>query len=225
MFCCSLSTLQEPRTYKQVATTNQAWVEAMKQELLALKHNDIWEVTLLPPGKMAIECKWVYKLKLWDNSTMDDYTAPIIGNGCTQVEGIAYVESFSPVVCWLFWFYVDDVLVAGPSVVVITQVKQYLDALFTIKVLGVTRYFLGLQITPSDAGISLTQAKYIHDILDNTRMTSAKSAMTPQPQGPKLCADVGALLSYPEPYHRLVGHLIYFNFTRPDVSHGVQQLS
>ncbi|XP_020547848.1 uncharacterized protein LOC110011667 [Sesamum indicum] len=33
------------------------------------------------------------------------------------------------------------------------------------------------------------------------------------------------LLDDPEPFRRLVGRLLYLSFTRPDISHGVQQLS
>ncbi|KAL0306939.1 UNVERIFIED_CONTAM: hypothetical protein Sradi_6111200 [Sesamum radiatum] len=45
--------------------------------------------------------------------------------------------------------YVDDVLIAGPSKAMITELKQDLDNLFTIKDLGVAKYFLGLEIARS----------------------------------------------------------------------------
>ncbi|KAL0443917.1 UNVERIFIED_CONTAM: Retrovirus-related Pol polyprotein from transposon TNT 1-94 [Sesamum latifolium] len=108
--------------------------------------------------------------------------------------------------------YVDDVLVVSPSLDLITFVKQYLDGLFTIKDFGVARYFLGLQIARSAAGLSLTQSKYIHDILTDTGLLSAKSVTIPLPQGVKLCSDSGSLLPDPEPYRRLVGL---------DISYGV----
>ncbi|KAL0409617.1 UNVERIFIED_CONTAM: hypothetical protein Sradi_1896100 [Sesamum radiatum] len=49
----------------------------------------------------------------------------------------------------------------SPSSILIADIKAYLDKLFTIKDLGLARYFLGLQIARSSAGTSLTQAKYI----------------------------------------------------------------
>ncbi|KAK4411591.1 Retrovirus-related Pol polyprotein from transposon RE2 [Sesamum angolense] len=41
----------------------------------------------------------------------------------------------------------------------------------------------------------------------------------------KLTTDSGAQLQNPDMYRRLVGHLLYLGFTRPDISHFVQQLS
>jgi len=32
----------------------------MKKEMNSLHKNDIWELTELPKGKEAIDCKWVY---------------------------------------------------------------------------------------------------------------------------------------------------------------------
>ncbi|KAL0427970.1 UNVERIFIED_CONTAM: hypothetical protein Slati_2971800 [Sesamum latifolium] len=110
-------------------------------------------------------------------------------------------------------------LVVSPSLQLVTSVKQYLDTLFTIKDLGVARYFLGLQISRSNEGLSLTEMKYIHDILSDPGMLSAKSATTPLPQGVKLFAEAGSLLPDPEPYRRLVGRLLYLGFTRPGYPH------
>ncbi|KAL0427168.1 UNVERIFIED_CONTAM: Retrovirus-related Pol polyprotein from transposon RE1 [Sesamum latifolium] len=67
----------EPHHYKQ-AVLRAEWVEAMHQELLALEKNDTWEVVPLPPGKTAIGCKWVYKLKLKDDAVTFVYSWPLL---------------------------------------------------------------------------------------------------------------------------------------------------
>ncbi|KAL0366828.1 UNVERIFIED_CONTAM: Retrovirus-related Pol polyprotein from transposon RE1 [Sesamum radiatum] len=121
--------------------------------------------------------------------------------------------------------YVDDVLLTSPSCALITEVKTYLDRMFTIKDLGLARYFLGLQIARSASATSITQTKYVTDILQDTGLINAKAATTPLPQGIKLSATGGAVLPNPEPYRRLVGRLLYLGFTRPDISFAVQQLS
>lgn len=36
----------------------------MEKELEALDEYDTWEITKLPEGEKAIECKWVYKVKM-----------------------------------------------------------------------------------------------------------------------------------------------------------------
>ncbi|KAL0312290.1 UNVERIFIED_CONTAM: Retrovirus-related Pol polyprotein from transposon RE1 [Sesamum radiatum] len=322
-FVASLSLLQEPRCYKQASTSPQ-WVDAMKHEIQALERNGTWEVVPLPDGKQTVGCKWVFKVKLKDDGSLDRYKARLVAKGYTQVEGVDYTERFSPVakavtvrlflaigtakqwpihqidinnaflhghldeeifmtapegydvppghVCKLirslyglkqasrqwnleftrsllnFGFlqsmhdhclflkkvssgyvgllvYVDDVLIMAPSEDFIAEIKTYLDGLFTIKDLGMARYFLGLQIARSALGTSVTQSKYISDIITDCGLTNSKSVVTPLPQGVKLHSASDAFLSDPEPYRRLVGRLLYLGFTRPDISHGVQQLS
>ncbi|KAL2227014.1 UNVERIFIED_CONTAM: Retrovirus-related Pol polyprotein from transposon RE2 [Sesamum indicum] len=121
--------------------------------------------------------------------------------------------------------YVDDVLLMAHSLDAISQVKNYLDGLFTIKDLGCARFFIGLQIARSEAGISLTQSKYILDIITDCGLQNAKSAITPLPPGIKLQTDSSDHFADPERYRRLIGRLLYLCFTRPNISHSVQQLS
>ncbi|KAL0444700.1 UNVERIFIED_CONTAM: Retrovirus-related Pol polyprotein from transposon RE1 [Sesamum latifolium] len=61
--------------------------------------------------------------------------------------------------------YVDDILVTGLSNSHIMEVKRYLDRLFTIKYLGETRYFLGLEIARTSQGLIVTQTKYVTDLI------------------------------------------------------------
>ncbi|KAL0423872.1 UNVERIFIED_CONTAM: putative mitochondrial protein [Sesamum radiatum] len=113
----------------------------------------------------------------------------------------------------------------GPCESSIVEVKRYLDELFIIKDLGYAKFFLGLEIARSTRRTLVTQSKFIRDIIHDTGLFDAKAAHTPFPMGVKLTADSGALLTDPEPYIRLVGRLFYLGFTRPDISHGAQQLS
>ncbi|XP_020553714.1 uncharacterized protein LOC110012924 [Sesamum indicum] len=121
--------------------------------------------------------------------------------------------------------YVDDILVTGPSIADISLVKTYLHRLFTIKNLGDARYFLGLEIARGASGLFVSQTKYIMDIVRDTGLVQAKSVSAPLPTGLKLSSTFGALLPCPNSYRRLVGQLLYLGFTRPDISHSVQQLS
>ncbi|KAL0434194.1 UNVERIFIED_CONTAM: Retrovirus-related Pol polyprotein from transposon RE1 [Sesamum latifolium] len=95
-FVASLSTLREPRTYKQ-ATQHQEWVDAMQQEILALEKIHTWDVTPLPPGKHPIGCKWVFKLKMRDDGSVESCKARFVAKGFSQIEGVDYAECFSPV--------------------------------------------------------------------------------------------------------------------------------
>ncbi|XP_011078646.1 uncharacterized protein LOC105162338 [Sesamum indicum] len=107
--------------------------------------------------------------------------------------------------------YVDDVLINDPSLDDNSQVKSYLDGLFTIKDLGCARFFLGLQIARSESGISLTQSKYIHDIINDCGLQNSKPAATPLPPGIKLQTTSGENLVDPERYRRLDALVLDFS--------------
>ncbi|GAA0153090.1 hypothetical protein LIER_16066 [Lithospermum erythrorhizon] len=61
--------------------------------------------------------------------------------------------------------YVDDVLIAGDSEEDIKVVKDFLHRQFTIKDLGVAKYFLRIEIARSTVGMYLSQRKYALDIV------------------------------------------------------------
>ncbi|KAL0327874.1 UNVERIFIED_CONTAM: Retrovirus-related Pol polyprotein from transposon TNT 1-94 [Sesamum calycinum] len=75
----------------------------------------------------------------------------------------------------------------------------------------------GLGDCPLSDGMSVTQRKYINDIIIDTGMTDAHSILTPLPHGVKFSSELGAPLSDPEKYRRLIGRLLYLGFTCPDL--------
>jgi len=51
----------------------------------------------LPAGKTPIGCKWVYKIKRNVDGTIERHQAKLVTKGYTQLEGIDYLDTFSPV--------------------------------------------------------------------------------------------------------------------------------
>ncbi|XP_075109129.1 uncharacterized protein LOC142180922 [Nicotiana tabacum] len=88
---------KEPLSYEE-AMTKPRWIEAMDQELNALKKNGTWSLVDLPKGKVPIRCKWVFKIKYKESGEIERFKARLVTKGYDQIEGLDYQETFSPVV-------------------------------------------------------------------------------------------------------------------------------
>ena len=88
---------KEPESYAQ-ALLDPRWQAAMQVEIEALQANNTRVITYLPPGKVRIGYKWVYKIKLKADGFIERYKARLVTKGYTQIEGIDFYETFSPVV-------------------------------------------------------------------------------------------------------------------------------
>ena len=103
--------------------------------------------------------------------------------------------------------YVVDILVIGSHHDDIVALKHHLHSSFGIKDLGLLHYFLGLEVTYLPHGISLTQRKFSHELLQDTSFLHAKPTATPLTLHCKLTHDGGDLLQDPSYYRTIIGKL------------------
>ncbi|GJS51796.1 putative ribonuclease H-like domain-containing protein [Tanacetum coccineum] len=73
------------------------FIEAMQEELLQFKLQEVWTLVDLPNGKRAIGTKWVFRNKKDERGIVIRNKARLVAQGYTQEEGIDYDEVFAPV--------------------------------------------------------------------------------------------------------------------------------
>lgn len=89
----------EPTNFNEAMKSRHSdkWVRAMNDEMDALKENDTWNLVKLPPGKRAIDNRWVLRVKHKSDGSVDRYRARLVVRGIFQRAGLDYDETFSPV--------------------------------------------------------------------------------------------------------------------------------
>ncbi|XP_057948306.1 uncharacterized protein LOC131143971 [Malania oleifera] len=95
-FSIAISSDFEPVFFHQ-AVQHAPWRAAMSAKLSALEMNKTWVLTTLLPNKTPIGCKWVYKIKYNSDGSIERHKARLVAKGYTQMEGLDFFETFSPV--------------------------------------------------------------------------------------------------------------------------------
>lgn len=104
----------------------------------------------------------------------------------------------------------------------IESLKQQLSSEFEVKDLGITRYFLGMEVVRSKEDFFISQRKYTLDLLKDM---GCRLAGTPLEKGWKNDEEGKDIPVDKERYQRLVGRLIYLSLTRPDIVYAVSVVS
>src|SRR5438132_6367936 len=73
------------------------WKEAVRSEMDSIMANGTWEITDRPYGCKPVGCKWVFKLKLRSDGTIEKYKSRLVAKGYTQKEGEDFFDTYSHV--------------------------------------------------------------------------------------------------------------------------------
>ena len=90
---------KEPNTYEE-AMKSECWKKAIDEELNSLKSNNTWsKPTEVPRNqRQIINSKFIFKIKRSPEGKVDRYKARLVAQGFTQIKGINYEDTYSPVV-------------------------------------------------------------------------------------------------------------------------------
>ena len=130
--------------------------------------------------------------------------------------------------------YVDDLLIMSNNLLHLQETKMKLGNIFAMRDLGEISSYLGIEIKRDrkNKTISLSQTKYIEDILKKYGMENCRPISTPMDMNRKLSKEMCP--KTPEeiedmkniPYQSAVGSLMYLMLgTRPDIAFAVGAVS
>ena len=69
----------------------------MKSEMKSLEEHNTWKLVSMPPGKKAVGCKWVFRIKRDPSGEIIKFKGRLAAKGFTRRPGIDYNETFAPV--------------------------------------------------------------------------------------------------------------------------------
>lgn len=171
--------------------------------------------------------KSLYGLKQAPQAWFECFTSYLLTLGfiASSADSSLFILKVGSSITYLL-LYVDDIVLTGNDSSYINDLIVLLKFKFDMTDLGALKYFLGLEVSYTIVGISVTQSKYVKDVLHRFGMAGCKPCNTPialssfNEVGGSLCStDDG------KAYRAMVGALQYLTFTRPDIAFTVSKLS
>ena len=116
-------------------------------------------------------------------------------------------------------------LILGTNIEIIKSTKRMLSNSFDTKDLGVADVILGIKITRTPDGISLSQSHYVDKMIERFKDHGIKENTNPCLPYVHLHKNTGSEIRQLE-YSQIIGSLMYLmNCTRPDIAYAVSKLS
>ncbi|KAJ9560140.1 hypothetical protein OSB04_005300 [Centaurea solstitialis] len=117
--------------------------------------------------------------------------------------------------------YVDDLVVTGNCDEDVKYFKEQMSREFEMSDLGLLSYYLGIEVSQHEDGISLKQTAYAKNVLLKAGMEDCNPSQFPMEHKEELTKDEEGVLVDPTQYRSIIGGLRYLTHTRPDISYAV----
>ncbi|KAF0721766.1 hypothetical protein Ae201684P_012098 [Aphanomyces euteiches] len=89
-----------PQSHREAMAmkAHDEWAKAEQTELQQLREAGMWKLVDLPPGRKSIGSRWTYAKKTNTAGEVVQYKAHLVRKGFSQVQGVDYLDIFSPIV-------------------------------------------------------------------------------------------------------------------------------
>ncbi|CAI7902332.1 unnamed protein product [Closterium sp. NIES-54] len=97
--CFGVNLPHEPTSMEEALARDdrEAWLASREDEFQSHMENETWTLTNLPPGRKALDCTWVLRVKTDAEGRLERRKTRLVIKGFQQREGIDFQEVFAPV--------------------------------------------------------------------------------------------------------------------------------
>ncbi|CAI7850663.1 unnamed protein product, partial [Closterium sp. NIES-53] len=97
--CFGVNLPHEPASMEEALAGDdrEAWLTSRENEFQSHMENETWTLTNLPPGRKALDCMWVLRVKTDAEGRLERRKTRLVIKGFQQREGIDSQEVFAPV--------------------------------------------------------------------------------------------------------------------------------
>ncbi|GJU36690.1 zinc finger, CCHC-type containing protein [Tanacetum coccineum] len=179
--------------------------EEINDEMDSIMGNNTWVLTDLPSGCRPLGCKWIFKIKLRVDVTVEKFKAKLVIQGFKQKSGINYFDTYAPVAAFLNKELEEEVYMNQPLGFIlpcnenkVDLSKEFLSSRFSIKDMGEANVILGIRIKHKSNGIAISQSHYIEKVLKKFNYSDCTPVSTPPDtcEKPDIAFAVGKLSRY-----------------------------
>jgi len=117
--------------------------------------------------------------------------------------------------------YVDDIIFGSTSFKLCKQFEKLMAKKFEMSMMGELTYFLGLQIKQTDRGTTISQEKYVKNLLKKYDLSDCASVKTPMVPPNNLGPDLTGKPVNQTLFRGMIGSLMYLLASRPDIQFSV----